>query len=224
MSLLRKGAIRPLRSYINYALSFDGIDDYVKVPYSTSLDFTDELTMECWIKRTSDITLRPDQTPLGKDITYWWYMFLHTNTPWAVLWNTNGDNYIAQAPSELPLNTWAHFAATFKRNDKAVAYLNAEAGIPLATLDFPLGTDTNDIGIGYIAIDSQYFEGSIYEVRLYNRALSASEILHNKNAKTPVLNGLVLWLPINEGVGTTAHDKSGQGNNATVYGATWVRR
>ena len=32
----------------------------------------------------------------------------------------------------------------------------------------------------------------------------------------------VLYLPLDEGSGTTAYDRSGQGNNGTIYGATWV--
>lgn len=34
----------------NTGLRFDGIDDYVKVPYHDSLDITDELTIEAWMK------------------------------------------------------------------------------------------------------------------------------------------------------------------------------
>ena len=34
-----------------WCLSFDGNDDYVRVPYSTSLDITDQITLELWVKR-----------------------------------------------------------------------------------------------------------------------------------------------------------------------------
>ena len=32
----------------NYALYFDGVDDYVEVPDNPSLDLSDELTIETW--------------------------------------------------------------------------------------------------------------------------------------------------------------------------------
>ena len=34
---------------INQGLSFDGIDDYVSIPHSTSLDITDKITLEAWV-------------------------------------------------------------------------------------------------------------------------------------------------------------------------------
>ncbi len=38
----------------------------------------------------------------------------------------------------------------------------------------------------------------------------------------PLLRGLVLWLRMNEGSGTTVYDASGNGNNGTIFGATWT--
>ena len=35
---------------VNDALCFDGIDDYVSISGSTSLDFTDELTIATWVR------------------------------------------------------------------------------------------------------------------------------------------------------------------------------
>jgi hypothetical protein len=70
-----------------------------------------------------------------------------------------------------------------------------------------------------------FFKGRVGGVRVYNRALSASEVadLYNNPYAGPT-QGLVLWLPMNEGTGASVADKSGQGNNGTIYGATWVSR
>ena len=35
---------------LNYALFFDGIDDFVRVPDSHSLDLSSVMTIEAWIK------------------------------------------------------------------------------------------------------------------------------------------------------------------------------
>ena len=45
-----------------------------------------------------------------------------------------------------------------------------------------------------------------------------SDIFHFKT-RPP---GCVLWLPLDEGSGTVAVDRSGKGNNGTIYGASWV--
>jgi hypothetical protein len=56
------------------------------------------------------------------------------------------------------------------------------------------------------------------DVRIYNRALSSSEVAQLAlNSPPPVAE-----FKFEEGSGTTAKDTSGNGNNGTVNGATWV--
>ena len=75
----------------------------------------------------------------------------------------------------------------------------------------------------------RYFNGNIYQASLYNRALSASEILQNYNAKKKkydpdeniVTNGLVLNIDPSKntsypGTGNTIYDLSGSGNTGTL--------
>jgi len=60
-------------------------------------------------------------------------------------------------------------------------------------------------------------------IRIYSRALSRSEILHNyRNPNNPIRDGLVLWLDARNVIGNTWYDLSGYGNNGTIYGATQV--
>jgi len=42
------------------------------------------------------------------------------------------------------------------------------------------------------------------------------------DAGGPVLEGLVLWLPMDEGEGSVVNDKSRFGNHGTIFGAQWV--
>ena len=75
----------------------------------------------------------------------------------------------------------------------------------------------------------RYFNGNIYQASIYNRALSASEILQNYNAKRKkfypdeniVTNGLVLHIDPSKntsypGTGNTIYDLSGFGNTGTL--------
>jgi len=56
-----------------------------------------------------------------------------------------------------------------------------------------------------------------------DKALTGDEIQHNHlNPMSPVTDGLVLWLKMEEGSGTTVHDYSGYGNDGTIYGASWT--
>ena len=75
----------------------------------------------------------------------------------------------------------------------------------------------------------RYFNGNIYQASIYNRALSASEILQNYNAKRKkfypeeniVSDGLVLHIDPSKntsypGTGNTIYDLSGFGNTGTL--------
>lgn len=76
----------------------------------------------------------------------------------------------------------------------------------------------NGNGIGW--------NGSIDEARIYNRSLSATEILEIYNSgrvKNSSLNstGLVLWQPFEENSGLTTHDVFNSSLDGTITGAIW---
>ena len=77
------------------------------------------------------------------------------------------------------------------------------------------------------AANDWYFNGDIDELRVYNRALLAGDVLNlynatkNKFVKVAPKNGLVgYWnMDANDISGATIYDKSGNGNNGTISGA-----
>lgn len=75
---------------------------------------------------------------------------------------------------------------------------------------FQLGMDYDPSGTG--AVMSDFFQGKMSNVRLYNRALTDSEI----NSGTQ--NGIVAEYDFSEGTGTTLTDISGNGNHGTIHG------
>ena len=66
------------------------------------------------------------------------------------------------------------------------------------------------------------FLGSIDNVRIWKRALTASEVSTLFYSGTHDATGLSLEYLFNEGAGTTANDTSGNGNNGTITGATYT--
>lgn len=71
-----------------------------------------------------------------------------------------------------------------------------------------------------------FFNGSIDEVAIYNKALSSVEIQRVMDGVSTLeaedRHNLVLYFPFDEGRGDTVEDKSGNGNNGAVHGAKWV--
>jgi hypothetical protein len=79
--------------------------------------------------------------------------------------------------------------------------------------DAPLRLGTRDLG--------SYFQGGLAGIRIWSRALTASEIrLLYEKGEVP-RRELVAEYLLNEGRGDIAHD-SAQGRNGTIKGATWI--
>jgi len=122
---------------------------------------------------------------------------------------------------------WLHVVGTYdgaKQKIFANGVLENEANLAV-----DVDWDVNYIG-WYVGVNepgktySIYFNGYIGFIRIYNRVLSESEIEQNfENPYEPVSDGLVLWLLMDEGEGDVVYDKSGNGNDGTIYGAEWVR-
>ena len=84
--------------------------------------------------------------------------------------------------SALPLNVWSHLAATFDGGTLRL-FVNAVQVASRPVLA-QIATSTGALTIGGDALYGQYFAGRIDEVRIYDKALSASEIQADMN--TPI--------------------------------------
>jgi PKD repeat protein len=165
---------------IGKALSFDGQDDYVEVPDSDSLDVT-HLTIVAWIYPRSYPPHLYHAGIVGKggyDMrtgyeTLLSYAFGQGGEAKTFELDTNWDQMNC---GPIPANTWTHAAATYdgalgtlfvngvQRNQESLAAI-----VPNSS-DLYIGVRTP--GNAFVA----YFDGIIDEIRIYNRALSASEI------------------------------------------------
>jgi hypothetical protein len=215
------------------ALSFDGVNDYVAVPHSNSLDFerTDSFTISSWITVDS---LSDYRNIIGKNDNAYrgWNLVLlsssdasRPNSVCLVLTNTNiYDDLLACSPANsISAGNTYHIAATYNGSSDVSGvkiYIN---GVPQTVTPIRNGLSAsiqtaNETWIGRHgwAGGSYPFDGIIDDIRIYNRALSASEIWAE-------YAGSVGHWKLDEGSGTTAHDSSGNGNDGTlINGPTWV--
>jgi hypothetical protein len=223
------------------ALSFDGVDDYVEVPNSASLNSptqTNALTLAAWVYLKSD---PPTETYIIDKSFYQYEVRIYKDREFkAYLGNgTNYNNYLSGY--YVPLNEW-HFLVLTADGSKVRFYVDGVLVKELSQVR-ALGSTTYPVTIGWRSTHEwNHFNGLIDEVRIYNRALSEQEILeHYRNSKYylashfgPKTNcredpgscidyGLVGYWSFDEGAGTTAYDASGKGNNGTIYGAKWTQ-
>jgi len=135
------------------------------------------------------------------------------------------DGYNGTIANTLPLGVWTHVAVV-KSSSTFTYYQNA---VSKGTGNQTVNEDSNPFYIGGDYDNQGAIDGVVDEVRLYNRALSATEVaaLYNAslgsrvntsvNSRGPQ-NGLVgQWSFDGQDIsGTTAYDRSGQGNNGTL--------
>jgi len=77
---------------------------------------------------------------------------------------------------------------------------------------------TPTIYIGFEPVNERYFNGTIDEVRIYNRALNASEVFYSSWNTMPLnISGLVAWWRINESSGKRIYNYAPNiDNNFTI--------
>lgn len=82
-------------------------------------------------------------------------------------------------------------------------------------------SNTDSLIIGNRADLARGFDGLIDELKIYNRTLSASEILDECYGRNNSTSGLVLYTKFDEGSGTSAIDSSGTQPAGSITGATY---
>lgn len=158
---------------IGNALSFDGANDYVDCGNDSSLDITDVITIEAWIKTTKtlgDIVTKRESpyTPYG--------LFVSSSTLWFRVYDGVTKTDI-RGITNVCDGSWHYVVATYDGTNISL-YVDGE--MDRAPVQHLSGMKTSAyplcIGKGHIA---GYFDGVIDDVRIYNRALSADDIQAN---------------------------------------------
>ncbi|MBK1987689.1 hypothetical protein A0J48_009095 [Sphaerospermopsis aphanizomenoides BCCUSP55] len=204
-------------------LMFDGKDDYVEVPYSQSLN-PNVFTVSAWVKVVggqgtwrSVITSR-DASPLSQG----YIIYAGDNNKWQAWVGNNTQAWEIVAGSDVILNTWTHITSTFDGKQLKLYINGTEVGSK--NVVYTLNTRCPlRIGAGATEAKPQYFyPGQIAEVGVWNKALTGAEIQAKLNQRlTGKEQGLVAYLPLNEGSGSIVTDKTGKGNNGTINGSIW---
>ena len=155
----------------NSAYSFNGTNGVIVVPDNNNLDLTpaNSYTIMAWIKPAS-INLSGLNGIVSK--------FHASGTNGYVFRLNNGKLDLDQIMTggTLSTNTWYHVTAT-RTGGTIVLYIN---GVATASsggiLSVVANGDSLHIGEDYHVENTRYFNGTIDDVRIYNRVLSAAEV------------------------------------------------
>jgi len=162
------------------ALSFDGVNDYVDCGNKDNLEALSNFTAEAWFKASA----YDDRTIVSKrqHSLPWngWQVRLLSSTS-IFYYTTYSTTSISKIVTVSDLGTsWHHIVYTITDNVGQL-YLD---GVPVGTTSTGVGNivNTNAVfSVGSMNGGLQFFNGSIDDVRIYNRALSAPEILNLYN-------------------------------------------
>ncbi len=212
-----------------HSLSFDAIDNYVDVANNATLNPTNAITIQAWIKANAWGTNVWDNYIVGKDD-----------------WATSAAGYALRggAGGELSLNfaslgvwqevtsspvmstgVWYNVAGTFDGSTLKI-YIN---GVLSGSLSYSgtISPSTYNLNIGAVPYNAgtglRLFNGNIDQVTIWNTALTANQIMQYKDCP-PVGTeaALVGFWNLEEGTGTTTADNSNNSNTGTLMNAvTW---
>ncbi|MCL4789321.1 MAG: hypothetical protein KJ070_21420, partial [Verrucomicrobia bacterium] len=212
------------------AVSFDGVNDYIQVGVNPVLKLTTNITVEAWINATGpgNGSSGSGGVIVNKEGEYEFARYADGTLRYAIANSSPGWSFI-NTTVVVPLSNWTHFAFTYDSTvvgnniriytNGVLAYSTNGTGAIGDT-----ATSQNDFRIGGRQGLTQYFQGQIDEVRIWNAARSDSEIASNFQRRlTGSEPRLVASFPFNEGMGITTTDSGPNGLvGALTGGATFV--
>ncbi|RLC21591.1 MAG: hypothetical protein DRI57_01950 [Deltaproteobacteria bacterium] len=172
---------------LEQAASFDGSGDYILVSDSC-LKYTGKITLMAWVKESN----RKQYAKIisRRDGDSFCFLGIDNGIPYGGI----GDDLLALIPvvtdksaiSAMPLDEWHHLAVTYSETDTVmnlyydgvltVATTMAET-LPGQTVDLSIGADSRGT--------AAFFHGSIDEVYVYDKALTATDIQTYYNLTKP---------------------------------------
>jgi hypothetical protein len=164
---------------VNNAYEFNGLNTYISVPSNTSLQLTNNYTLNGWFN--ADVffnTSTSDRSIISKVEIGGWYggyevMVGGKTNDIAHVGNIGGSNFILGETGYL-INVWYMFSVTYDKNTLKL-YMNGEL-VNSKSIVGNLQTSNLPLLFGMHEGNSQYFDGKIDDIGIWNRALSACEI------------------------------------------------
>jgi len=220
------------------ALKFDGAKNYVKVDLDSKdfLNIAGAITLTAWVRPFSHSTSPDDQKIISRrsDDSFY-FLGVDQGEPYGGI--GDGTNFehtpINDPANKIDVGKWYHLAFVYKNkplpasmhmvvNGKEQPPVNASVSLQKSAgnIGLTIGADFDG--------NSNHFNGVIDDVTVYAQALTSENIHAIYNAPFPGKNAPypstylrkdgVACYPFNN---KSANDESRNGNDGTIYGATW---
>jgi len=227
---------------IDYALDFDGTNDNVSANgVATELDSDNlPLSVSAWVypdngtkeqlvfgfyERISDFANGPSVWFGGTDFKFAYF---------------DDSTTTVHSSSTYAINNWHHVVLTISAGQAGVLYVNGSSALTFSSAFNSGGLDMFSIAVDYDTTNegsagdpTQYFDGKIDEVAVWNDELTSAEVtaIYNSGNMLNVSSNsgnyasavnLQGYYRFNEGSGTSLQDNSSNSNTGTITGAIWT--
>jgi hypothetical protein len=159
------------------SIVFDGVDDYTIIPDSPALKLNGNFTIMLWHRAITKTNTFPGPLYKGNSaIVGGGYILFYTSVNNGIMW-IKRDNI--QLPMTSAVNTyWSHITFTYDGTNVR-GYLNGVNSYTSSTVTYSTNNDNSSLLLGRA---DQSGNAAIGTIQMYNRALSAQEVLQNFNA------------------------------------------
>lgn len=207
-------------------------NDYIAANSLAEENYLSGITIEAWVKPSTNVTSGDGifgafNTGTGQNRFLMGYNY---GLQRYVYFDDNTFNQF-QNGGTTPPNVWTHMAITITNTNTMRMYINGvlrRTANTTATWQ-PQSGDQFSIGQEFDGMaTSQHFDGCIDEYRVWNIALSGTDILDLFNnscaslsPSNPNLGNLMAYYSLNEGGGSFIFDRSGRDNHGNRFGTQW---
>jgi len=208
----------------NYSLNFDGVDDYVALPALN--DAGSVGTISAWASFNSVLFAEGHTgiysvgtSPLsGSTVSL---LGVHSGVNNNLRFGFYTDIwYWVDSGISPSVDTWYNVVGTWGADGLKI-YVNGELKATNGSYTGGIPSDDNHF-IGSGNSPNSVIDGNIDEVSIWSTALSLEQIqAYMSTSLSGSETGLVGCWNFNEGDGDMLYDLSGNGNDGTIYGATW---
>ena len=172
------------------SIVFDGVNDTVDCGNSTTLN-SSNITYNTWVRRTASwefngsclFWAKPNGTYTGNGF----YIELFTTGTNFLDVITDGASInrfrdTTNANSRFPLNTWVNFCFTLNGSTPKMYFNGVDSTIVITGTNAITPTNSTKYLMSNSPAYGNYTKGDVSQTSIYNRALSAQEVLQNYNA------------------------------------------
>jgi PKD repeat protein len=189
------GATRSTTGKFGKALSFDGVNDWVSIPDADLLDLTTAMTLEAWVYPKNLADRRPILSKQGttngtptRGFMFSAGDYSGTGKVEVELFKNETNSSSLRSTTALNTSGWQHVAFVYQYvadgTSKMTIYINGVVKGSSTAAVGPVQKNAQPLALGRYYWNSsyaRYFNGLIDEVRIYNRALSTTEIVADMN-------------------------------------------